>query len=87
MYCVNDDPTTAIKQLAQHIRHVHLEDIAATRVHHHLVPGQGAIDFKPVLQALKDVKYTGWVTIELYPYIENPDDAARAAYRAIQPLM
>jgi sugar phosphate isomerase/epimerase len=86
MYCVKDDPATAVKQLAKHIRHVHLEDIAATRVHHHMVPGQGAIDFKPILQALKDVKYTGWVTIELYPYIDNPDDAAKAAFQAIKPL-
>lgn len=86
MYCVKDDPATAIRQLAKHIRHVHLEDIAATRVHHHLVPGQGAIDFKPILQALKDVKYTDWVTIELYPYIDNPDNAAKAAFEAIKPL-
>ncbi|HQR41093.1 MAG TPA: sugar phosphate isomerase/epimerase family protein [Gemmatales bacterium] len=86
MYCVKDDPATAIRQLAKHIRHVHLEDIDATRVHHHLVPGQGAIDFKPILQALKDVKYTGWVTIELYPYIDNPDNAAKAAFEAIKPL-
>jgi sugar phosphate isomerase/epimerase len=87
MYCVKDDPATAIKQLAKHIRHVHLEDIAASRVHHHLVPGKGAIEFKPVIDALKEMNYQGWVTIELYPYIENPDDAAREAYRVIAPMI
>jgi sugar phosphate isomerase/epimerase len=87
MYCVNDDPATAIRQLAKHIRHVHLEDIAATRVHQHLVPGAGVIDFKSVIQALRDIKYQGWVTIELYPYIDDPDVAARKAYEVIGPLL
>lgn len=87
MYCVNDDPASAIKQLAKHIRHVHLEDIAATRVHQHLVPGAGVIDFKPVIQALRDINYQGWVTIELYPYIDDPDVAARKAYEVISPLL
>lgn len=87
MYCVKDDPATAIRQLAKHIRHVHLEDIAASRVHQHLVPGQGVIDFKPVIQALRDVKYNGWVTIELYPYIDNPDVAAKTAYEVVSPLL
>ena len=31
--------------MAEHTVHYHFEDIAATRVHHHLVPGRGAIDF------------------------------------------
>src|SRR5262245_20786846 len=44
-YCVADDPASTIPRMARYIRHFHLEDIAATRVHHHLVPGEGAIDF------------------------------------------
>src|SRR6516164_5310145 len=50
-----------------------MEHIDATRVHHHLVPGEGAIDFGPVLKAIKAMNYQGWVTIELYPYVEDPD--------------
>lgn len=87
MYCVKDDPATAIRQLAKHIRHVHLEDIAATRVHHHLVPGEGAIDFGPIIQALREINYQGWITIELYPYIDNPDHAALTAYKVISKLL
>jgi sugar phosphate isomerase/epimerase len=87
MYCVKDDPSMAIRQLARHLRHVHLEDIAASRVHHHLVPGEGAINFPPILQALREIGYDGWVTIELYPYIENPDQAARTAHQRISPLL
>jgi sugar phosphate isomerase/epimerase len=87
MYCVKDDPATAVRRLAKHLRHVHLEDIAATRVHHHLVPGEGAIDFPPILQALREIGYQGWVTIELYPYIDNPDRAAQTAFERIRPLL
>lgn len=78
-FCVKDDPAATVHKLAPLIRHVHLEDIAATRVHHHLVPGEGVIDFHATLKALKQVGYAGWVTIELYTYHENPDVAAKTA--------
>lgn len=86
-YCVGDDPAATIPRLAEHIRHIHLEDIAATRVHQHLVPGDGAIDFVAVLRALRTIDYRGWVTIELYPYIENPDEAARRARGHIKNIL
>ncbi len=78
-YCVKDDPASTVHKLAKLIHHVHLEDIAATRIHHHLIPGEGVIDFKSTLQALKDIGYNGWVTIELYTCHENPDHAATVA--------
>jgi sugar phosphate isomerase/epimerase len=80
MYCVGEDPAAAVGRLAKFIRHVHLEDIAASRVHRHLVPGTGAIDFEATLQALTKIGYSGWVTVELYPYIDDPDAAARSAF-------
>jgi sugar phosphate isomerase/epimerase len=86
-YCVKDEPAPTVRRLAKYIRHVHLEDIAATRVHHHLVPGEGAIDFKSTLQALKEIGYKGWITIELYPYVDDPDPAARTALDRVRPLL
>ena len=78
-YCVKDEPAPTVHKLKDHIRHVHLEDIAATRVHHHLIPGEGVIDFGSTLKALKEVGYDGWVTVELYTCHEAPDDAAKTA--------
>jgi len=78
-YCVKDDPAATVKRLGKLIRHVHLEDIAATRIHHHLIPGEGVIDFGATLSALKEIGYDGWVTIELYTCHENPDHAATVA--------
>jgi sugar phosphate isomerase/epimerase len=86
-YCVSDDPATTIPRVAKYIRHFHLEDIAATRVHHHMVPGEGAIDFAACLKAIKAMKYDGWVTIELYPYIDDPDQAARTALSRVQEIL
>jgi sugar phosphate isomerase/epimerase len=82
-YCVGDDPATTVPRLAAYTRHYHLEDIAATRVHHHLVPGEGAIDFAATLRAIQATGYNGWVTIELYPYVDDPDAAARTAFERI----
>ncbi|HLN27065.1 MAG TPA: sugar phosphate isomerase/epimerase family protein [Gemmataceae bacterium] len=85
-YCVKDDPAPTVHRLAPYIRHFHLEDIAATRVHHHLIPGEGAIDFPAVFQAIRQIGYDGWITVELYPYVDNPDDAARTALERLQAL-
>jgi sugar phosphate isomerase/epimerase len=86
-YCVKDEPAETIPKVARYIRHFHLEDIAATRVHHHLVPGEGAIDFAAAVRAIRAMKYGGWITIELYPYIDDPDEAARTALARVQPLV
>jgi sugar phosphate isomerase/epimerase len=78
-YCVSEEPQEWIPRMAAHTVHYHLEDIAATRVHAHLIPGRGAIDFDATLAAIVATGYEGWLTVELYPYIASPDDAAREA--------
>jgi sugar phosphate isomerase/epimerase len=78
-YCVGEDPQDWVERMAPHTRHYHFEDIAATRVHQHLVPGRGAIDFAATLSEIAKTGYDGFITVELYPYIENPDEAAREA--------
>jgi sugar phosphate isomerase/epimerase len=82
-YCVGDEPAASIPRVAKYIRHFHLEDITATRVHHHLIPGEGAIDFAATLRAIRAMNYQGWITIELYPYVDDPDAAARLALERI----
>jgi sugar phosphate isomerase/epimerase len=86
-YCMSEDLPKAIAALAPHTRHYHLEDIAATRVHHHLPPGDGAIDFAEVIAAIRKTGYDGWLTVELYPSQDRPDEAARQAYNVLKPLI
>jgi sugar phosphate isomerase/epimerase len=86
-YCVGDEPAPTVQRLARYIRHFHLEDIAASRVHHHLIPGEGAIDFGSTLQAIRSIGYDRWITIELYPYVDDPDAAARTALERVSAIM
>jgi sugar phosphate isomerase/epimerase len=79
-YCVGETPQDWVPKMAPYARHYHFEDIAATRVHRHLIPGHGAIDLLATLRAILATGYDGWITVELYPYVDQPDEAAREAY-------
>ncbi len=83
LFCVGEDPAESVRRLARFVRHIHVEDIAATRVHEHLIPGDGAIDFRKTLAAIKSIGYTGWITVELYPYVEDPDRAGKLAWKRL----
>ncbi|MEX0764787.1 MAG: sugar phosphate isomerase/epimerase family protein [Nitrosopumilaceae archaeon] len=85
-YCVKEDPSKLIKLLKDYISHIHLEDISENRIHRHLIPGKGAIDFATVFTALREIDYDGFVTIELYPYQDNPEHAAREAMKFLTSL-
>jgi sugar phosphate isomerase/epimerase len=76
IYCVGEDPAEAARRLGGHVRHIQIEDIAPSREHRHLTPGDGAIDFRALRQALADIGYQGYVTVELYPYLDDPTEAA-----------
>ncbi len=78
-YCVGDPLADTVERMKGFTRHYHLEDIAATRVHEHLIPGRGAIDFSGVMTAIRATGYRGWLTVELYPYLDDPDSAGREA--------
>jgi sugar phosphate isomerase/epimerase len=85
-YCVSEPLPEAVERLQDLTRHYHIEDIAATRIHEHLIPGQGAIDFRKVLEAIAATDYTGWITVELYPYLDNPDAAGAEAKRHLESM-
>ncbi|MCA9198607.1 MAG: sugar phosphate isomerase/epimerase [Planctomycetales bacterium] len=86
-YCVGEDPENWVEKMAAHTLHYHFEDIAASRVHQHLIPGHGAIDFKATVEAIKRTDYDGWITVELYPYINDPDQAASEAKSFLSELL
>lgn len=86
-YCVGEDPAAAVQKLKPHIRHVHVEDIAATRVHEHLIPGHGAINFAAVFRALREIGYDGWLTVELYAHVNDPDAAARESLTKVRDIL
>lgn len=86
-YCVGEDPAALVRHFGARAIHFHLEDIAATRVHFHLPPGEGAMDYRAIFDALREIRYDGWVTIELYPFLENSPAVAERAHAFVRALL
>ncbi|ADD04365.1 YfiH family protein [Natrialba magadii ATCC 43099] len=77
-----EDVVKSIRRSAGSITGVHLEDIVGGRrgKHYHRIPGEGDLDFRAIFDALDDIGYDGFATLELYTYPDEPDRAAREAY-------
>jgi fructoselysine 3-epimerase len=74
-HCMYEDIPSIIRECKSLLVHVHLEDIAG-RQHKHLIPGEGDIDFAPIFQALSDIGYSGYVSLELQDHCDDPASAA-----------
>jgi len=85
-FCVGEDPRKALEDLFEWVGHMHLEDIAATRVHNHLIPGLGVIDYPAIFRTIKALGYTGDISLELYPYVDTPEAAGRESLEFLRPV-
>jgi sugar phosphate isomerase/epimerase len=85
-FCVGEDPVTAFEELFSWIGHVHLEDIASSRVHHHLIAGEGVIPFLKLFKTMSALGYKGDISLELYPYVDRPEEAGRASLIYLRPI-
>ncbi len=83
-FCVGEDPRALAVSLKNCARHFHFEDIASSRKHHHLMPGEGAIDLPGVLETIDTGGFEGFVTVELYTYEERAKEAARDAFEYLR---
>lgn len=83
---VGERPQDVVRKFGRRIEHVHLEDIR-NRTHFHLPPGEGQINLRAVMDALKEIGYDGWVTIELYPFQQKAPEVARRSFEYIRRLM
>jgi inosose dehydratase len=80
LYYAGDDPLALAEAHGDRIKHVHLKDVRSDIVLRarsenwsfqqaieagvFTVPGDGAIDFVPILQALANANFEGWIVVE-----------------------
>ncbi len=85
---LSDTSPADLKKLKGKAIHVHLSDCDG-KVHGDLPPGRGVVKFAPYLQAIKELKIDGVVSIEL-EYSPNPGrivEWVEEAYRETAKLM
>jgi len=98
------DPMRALKRHAKRIVHVHCKDIRKEKLAQarkqdmsfldavlgdvFAVPGDGSIDFEPVLAGLAQHKYSGWLVVEADqdPAKAHPLTHARIGHDCLRPL-
>lgn len=83
-YCVGEDPVELVDQLEAYTPHYHLEDIPADRTHEHTQLGDGGMDIDGFLEAIEASDYTGFVTVELYPYEETVEETVQEAMQYLE---
>jgi D-psicose/D-tagatose/L-ribulose 3-epimerase len=67
-----------IKKHSRYIRHVHINEMDGRH------PGTGSYDFKGVLQALKELSYRHWVSLEVFDFSAGPEAIARESARLVR---
>ncbi len=69
----------AYRTVAPHLKHVH------TCENDRGIPGSGHVEWKEVFQALRDIRYDGWLTIESFGFALPQLSAAASIWRDIAP--
>ena len=64
-----------IREFAPWMKHFHANDANRRG------PGFGQTDFVPIFKALKDVKYAGWVSVEVFDYTPDAETIARESLK------
>jgi sugar phosphate isomerase/epimerase len=85
-FCLGEDPSAAFEQIFPRVGHVHLDDIAKSRIHNHLIPGRGVIDFLEVFKVMARMGYDRDICLELYTYLDTPVEAGEEALEYILPV-
>ncbi len=52
-----------------------------------LGPGMGDLDFHPIFEALRDIDYRGWISVEVFDYAPGPDKIARDSMSYLQSVL
>lgn len=70
-----------LKKVGRKLLHFHVADS------NRWAPGCGHYDFKKTLATLKEIGYTGFLSVECLPFPNGPGEAARTAFKTLFPLL
>jgi sugar phosphate isomerase/epimerase len=65
-----EDRPTLLKRYAKYLRHYHANDVNLEG------PGFGDVDFTPIFQALKDIAFERYVSVEVFKFDPGPEAIA-----------
>lgn len=85
-FSAGEDCEEQINRLKDLIHHFHIDDIASSREHYHLMPGCGVIDLSSVIKCVHNTGYSGYLTVDLHTYDDNPIDAAHKAFQYLSAI-
>lgn len=69
-----------IKEHASLIRHVHINEMDGRH------PGTGSYDFSVPMQALKDIGYDGWLSLEVFKFEPSGEEIARISSQYLRDI-
>jgi sugar phosphate isomerase/epimerase len=70
-----------IKSSIGHLRHFHANDPNL------LGPGMGEVDHRPILRALKEAGYRGYLSVEVFDYSPGPEHIAKTSIAYLKRLL
>ncbi len=78
------DAVDALRKLAPRLLHVHLKDVLHTGGHDTCRYGQGVVPIRGCVETLKQVGYTGAISIEHEPELFDPGEDVRASFALLK---
>jgi len=77
----NVDIPSAIRKYAKHLAHFHSNDDNG------YLPGSGSMDYPPIIKALKEIDYKGYLSTEVFDFKPDPVTIARKSYNFLNSLI